>query len=110
MVNIMQENPSLLRRLKLRHEPGRPRLEADQDDLLETIKTVAIFGGAADDKRRSETIRSCRTLDDLHTELNASGFVFSRSATYLRLIPKRANSTEGKRHVTTVPVKLKRPE
>ena len=46
----------------------------------------------------------------LHTELNAARFVISRSAMYLRLLPKRANSIEGKHHVITVPVKLKRPE
>ena len=110
MAEMLSENPSMSHRLKIRNVPGRPRLESDQSDLLETIKTIAIFGGAADDRRRSEAIRSCRTLDDLHSELNAAGFVISRSATYLRLLPKRAISTEGKRHISTVPVKLKRPE
>ena len=69
-----------------------------------------MFKGVAKDGRRSEAIWSCRTLDDLHTELNAAGFVISWSAMYLRLLPKCANSIEGKHHVVTVPVKLKRPE
>lgn len=65
-----------------------------------------MFGGATDDRRRSELIRSCKTLDDLHTALQAQGFTLSRSATYLRLLPRNSFSNEGKRHVTTVPVKL----
>lgn len=32
----------------------------------------------------------------------------SRSTVYLHLLPRRSNTTEGKRHVTTVPVRLKR--
>ena len=110
MNDMIEKNPDLAKKLKIRDAVGRPRLEDDQDNLLQTIKTLAMFGGAAEDRRRSEAIRSCRTLDDLHTELNAAGFVISRSATYLRLLPKRANSIEGKHHVITVPVKLKRPE
>jgi len=38
------------------------------------------------------------------------GMTLSRSATYLRLQPRRSNSKQGKRHVQTVPVKLLRPE
>jgi len=110
MNELLDENPNLAKRLKIRNKAGKPRLETDHPDLLQTIKTLAIFGGAADDRRRSEAIRSCRTLDDLHTELNAAGFLISRSATYLHLLPKRANSIEGKHHVNTVPVRLKRPE
>jgi hypothetical protein len=45
-------------------------------------------------------------LDDLHAALQDHGFAISRAGTYIRLIPRRATSNEGKRHVTTVPVKL----
>ena len=38
------------------------------------------------------------------------GIHLSRSALYLRLLPKRGNTIEAKRHVQTVPVKLLRPE
>ena len=65
---------------------------------------------ATDDRRRTETLRSLTTLDDLHKELTDLGFNLSRSAVYLRLLPKRGDSREGKRHVQTVPVKLLRPE
>lgn len=81
-------------------------LEINQPELLKTIAEIAMFGGAADDRRRSELIRSCKTLHDLHTELQAQDFVISQSATYLRLLPRNSHTNEGKRHVTTVPVKL----
>jgi len=110
MVRIVEENPNVAQKLKLRDTVGHPRLESDQTDLLEVMKSLAVFGGAAEDKRRSEAIRSCRTLDDLHKELKSAGFEISRSATYLRLLPKRGNSIEGKHHVVTLPVRLKRPE
>ena len=77
MSELNEKNPDLAKKLKLRDTPGRPRLKTDQADLLQTIKTLAIFGGAADDRRRSETIRSCCTLDDLHTELNGAGFIIA---------------------------------
>ncbi len=45
-------------------------------------------------------------LSELTNELNKKGFTICRTGTYLRLLPHRSPSTEGKRHVTTVPVKL----
>ena len=35
------------------------------------------------------------------------GYKLSRSALYLRLLPKRQDTIEGKRHVKTVPVKIR---
>ena len=46
---------------------------------------------------------TCRKLVNLR-------FNLSRSATYLRLLPRGSDSREGKRHVQTVNVKLVRPE
>ena len=89
---------------------GRPRIEDEQQGLLETIKDIATYVGAAANKRRSENIRTACTLDDLTSELNSVGYTISRSATYLRLVPHRWNTTEGKRHVSTVPVKLMKAE
>lgn len=85
---------------------GRPRLEEKQPELLKTIVDIAMFGSAAHDRRRADDIRSCRTLTDLHEKLLESGFMLSRSATYLRLLPKNFNLTEGKRHISTTPVRL----
>lgn len=77
---------------------------------MNVISEIAIHGSGADARRRSELVRSCRTLDDLNLELNKIGYNISRSATYLRLMPRRANSKQGMKHVKTVPVKLIRAQ
>lgn len=58
----------------------------------------------------SDVIRCCKTLDALQAELSTQGYTISRSGLYLRLLPKRANTEEDKRHVATVPVKLCKPD
>lgn len=60
-----------------RSQSGRPTLETDQPYLHEVIIQLASAGGAADARRRSETIRTCRTLDDLAVALKAQGFNLS---------------------------------
>ncbi|XP_049301954.1 uncharacterized protein LOC125775414 isoform X2 [Bactrocera dorsalis] len=88
----------------------QPPLVDSQPALLETIINIAIHGSAADERRRTEMIRSCLTLSDLHERLLLMGFKISRSGTYLHLLPRVSNTQEGKRHVRTVPVKLARPQ
>ncbi|KAK3925661.1 Transient receptor potential cation channel subfamily A member 1 [Frankliniella fusca] len=100
---LIRDNPSLKRTLRVHGAPGRPRLEEEQPGILKAITDIAIAGSGADARRRSESIRSVQTLDALHEELEALGYTLSRSATYLRLLPRR-------RHVSTVPVKLSRPQ
>lgn len=51
-----------------------------------------------------------KTLDDLTKSLHSLGYQVSRSALYLRLLPRAQASIEGKRHKTTLPVKLVRPQ
>ena len=51
-------------------------------------------------------LNACKTLDDLHAGLLKKGYVLSRQALYLHLIPRKSDTTEGKRHVWTVPVKI----
>lgn len=104
------KSPDIVSLLKSRSGPGRPRLEEQQPLLLKTIVDLAMFGASAEERRRSEIVRSCRTLNDLHEKLNEHGFQISRSSTYLRLLPRNYTTLEGKRHVVTVPVKLSRPE
>jgi hypothetical protein len=104
-----EESGNLLKTFN-RKVKGRPRLEVDQPGILSTIIDIVDLNSAADDRRRSEMLRTCVTLDDLNTELAHRNIRISRSATYLRLIPNRCNTAEGLRHVETVPVKLLRPE
>ena len=100
---------SELKRLN-RTATGRPSKEIDQPELLSTIVRVVEAFSAPDDRCRCEHLRSVKTLDDLHSELTHLGFNLSRSATYLRLLPRRSDSREEKRHVHTVKLKLVRPE
>ena len=85
---------------------GRPRLESDQDGLLQAIADIAMHSESADNKRRSEAVCACKTLNALHEELKLAGYKLSKSSVYLRLLPRNSSSIEGRRHVTTVPVKL----
>uniref|UniRef100_A0A0B7BG25 C2H2-type domain-containing protein n=1 Tax=Arion vulgaris TaxID=1028688 RepID=A0A0B7BG25_9EUPU len=78
--------------------------------IIYIIVDIALYGSAAHEKRQSDIYRSVRTLDDLTEQLKNEGFQINRSAAYTRLMPKRSLSSEGKRHVTTVPVKLIRAQ
>lgn len=71
---IFQENPDIAKAFKRRSDIGRPKIVQDQPDLLKAIVDVATHGAAADDRRRSECLRSIKTLDDLTAELNSQGF------------------------------------
>lgn len=72
---VLLENPELKKKLKKREVTGRPRLEEDQPELLKAITDIAMYGSAADERRRSESIRSVRTLDQLTEELSRRGFL-----------------------------------
>ena len=109
LAKLCEKNPDLREALKLRGKTGRPTLEVDQPELLKAIVDIALHGSAAHEKRRSDVYRSIRTLDELVEELKKD-FAVSRSAVYTRLLPKRSSSLEGKRHITTVPVKLIRAQ
>jgi hypothetical protein len=67
-------------------------------------------GAGANAKRQSKELRCIRMLSELTNELDKKGFTISRTGTYLRLLPHRSSSTEGKRNVTTVPEKLLRAQ
>ena len=89
-----------------RDAPGRPSIECDQPTLLSEILKIAEIGSACSDRRRDNTIRSVRTLDQLKAALDDMGFKVSRSGLYLKLLPRDSTSIDGKRHTKTVPVKL----
>ena len=108
LTEISLANPEVGQQLAKfnRQEAGRPRIETDQKGLLDAIVSIASYGAAADDRRRTEMLKSCKSLDDLQSELLNNGFHLSRTATYLRLQPRNSVSIQGKKHVKTVPVKL----
>ena len=90
----------------MNESPGQQPLENLWTDLHQAIINLVTVGAGADLPSQTDVLNSCKTLDDLHAALQKEGYVFSRQALYLRLIPRRADSQEGKCHVRTVPVKL----
>ena len=64
------------------------------------IKDKALLGSAA------AVINCCKTLDDLTEKLKYLGYDLSRSSVYLRLLPRRKDSIEGKRHRMVANVKF----
>lgn len=110
IIELCSKNPDAAKSLAPRAGPGRPRLEEEQSELLKTISDLALFGASVEERRRCEIVRTVHTLSELTNKLNELGINISRSATYIRLLPRRANTQEAKRHVVTVPVKLRRPE
>lgn len=107
---LKQDYPEAAKLLKCRDKVGQPRLEENQDGLLQAIADIAMHGASAADRRRSDVLRSCRTLKELTEELKKMGYEISESGTYLRLIPRNATTREGKLHVVTAPVKLCRAQ
>ena len=104
LAKLCETNTDIQTVLSIRNKPGKPRLEVDQPLLLKAIIDIAVRGSAAHEKRQADIYRSIKTLDDLTQQLKNDGFNMSRSGVYIRLLPKRSTSIEGKRHVSTVPV------
>ena len=100
-------NAAKLRKF-MNESPGQQPLENLQPDLHQAIINLVTVGAGADLPSQTDVLNSCKTLDDLHAALQKQGYVFSRQALYLRLIPRRADGQEGKHHVRTVPVKLRK--
>lgn len=68
LLTVCKEHPEYAKKFGLLNKVGRPRIEDDQESILEVISDLAIFGGAVNAKRRTELIRSCKTLDELADE------------------------------------------
>ena len=65
-----------------------------------------MFRAAGQDRRRDYILQSCRAQGELHEQLEEMGLTISRSGTYLRLLPRNSTTSEGQRHITSVPARL----
>lgn len=110
MIEFCSKNPEAAESLTTRTSFGRPRLEEEQPELLKTISDLTMFGASAEERRRCEIVRTVHSLSELTEKLTHLGFNISRSATYILLLPRRADTREAKRHVMAAPVKLSRLE
>lgn len=106
----IEKYPFLCDELKIRNGPGQPRVEDNQPALLKTIIDLAMHGSTSHEKRQCDVYCIIKTLDELTQQLKNEGFMISRSGVDPRLLPRQSSSTEGKRHVITVPVKLIRAQ
>ena len=91
-------------------KPGRRPIEEEQPELHTAILSIVTPDAGADERRRTEVFNAVRTLDELQSALQERGFKLSRSATYYRLIPANVVHRDAKRHVYTVPVRLRKPQ
>ena len=101
--------PSLANTLKVNeygtNSVGRTPFEEVCPNLHADILNIATIGAAASDRRRENLFRSVKTLDQLHKALSDLGYKLGRTAVYMRLLPKSASTSSGKKHVRTVPVR-----
>ena len=109
-MELAAESASNAKRLKqfTHQHAGRPPLENACPELHKALVEIAAAGAGADSRRRTDVLNACNTLDDLRAALLKEGFKLNRQAVYLRLIPTRSDSADGKLHVRTVPVKIRR--
>ena len=107
---MVSESEAAAEKLKsvTRDGPGRPSIKDSFPQLHETIVKIASSLAGADGKRRTDIPKACHTLGDLRAALLKEDYNLSRSALYYRLVPHKSNSTEGKKRVRTVPVKVRR--
>lgn len=110
LLEICDKDDLKKKKLRIQDSVGRPGANELQPGLLEAIVQISMRGASAHERRRADALNSCRTLDDLTEELKMLGFNLSRSGVYLRLIPRNWSTVEGRRHITTVNVKLKRAQ
>ena len=106
----LKDFPGLENTIKMKGSAGRPPLEDVYPSLHADILNIATVGAASSEKRREDLFRSVKSTDQLHSALDDLGYRLSKTALYYRLLPKNSRSSEGKRHVKTVPVRLVRPE
>lgn len=104
---IAEKHPDLMAGITPRDKPGRPSLNEAHPELMQLIENIAKQCGLADARRRSDTIRTIHTVRHLTTAVNAS-IPISKTAVYYRLEPPNPRTLDGRRHVTTVPVRMLR--
>ena len=107
---FLKERHESNKRLKqfTQNRPEKPALKDSYPDLHKIIVAIVTAGAEADSRQRTENLNACLTLDDLRNCLMKDGYELSRSALHLRLLPRRENTIEGKKHIKNVPIKIKR--
>ncbi|CAF0991460.1 unnamed protein product [Didymodactylos carnosus] len=108
--HLCATNPVIAAELTKVYRPavGRPPIEEECPDLLSIIEEIARVGSHPADLRRADQMRPCLTLDDLRDKIKQRGYDIKRSSLYYRLMPRGSTGQDGKRHVRSVPVRLRK--
>ena len=98
--------------LIIQDKPGRPNVEKYYPHFSCILMDIVNEYCATDPKRRSNMLIYCDTLPQFLEKVKAAGFDVVASTLYYRLLPRRANTIEGRRHVATrtIPVQLFKPK
>ncbi|CAF0847934.1 unnamed protein product [Adineta steineri] len=108
--SICAADPEVAAELMRLYQPTTLRVQIDNicPDLLQTMEEIARIGGATDSNPRVLTITPCSSLDELRSKIKERGFEIRRSSTFYRFIPSGIFTEDGKRHVNSVPVRLRK--
>ncbi|CAF0874627.1 unnamed protein product [Rotaria sordida] len=83
----------------------RMQFENDCPNLIQIIAEIACIGGVSDDSNKGKKRLSLESLQDA---IKVRGYEIRKSSLYYRLMPQRALGQDGKKHVLTVPVRLRK--
>ncbi|CAF3854357.1 unnamed protein product [Rotaria sordida] len=108
--SICDADPEVAATLLKLYRPTTLRVQIDNicPDLIQTIEEIARIGGAADSNPRLINTLPCESLDELRTKIKERGFEIRRSSNFYRLIPYGMFTDDGKRHVNTKAVRLRK--
>ncbi|CAF3047913.1 unnamed protein product [Rotaria sp. Silwood2] len=108
--SICDADPEVAAALLKLYRPTTLRVQIDNvcPDLIQTIEEIARIGGAADANPRLVNIQPCVSLDELRGKIKERGFEIRRSSNFYRLIPSGTFTEDGKRHVNSKAVRLRK--
>ncbi|CAF2717357.1 unnamed protein product [Rotaria sp. Silwood2] len=105
---LCASNPQVAVELSKAFRPAatatRIQFESDCPNLVQIIAEIACIGGVSDDNKGKRRL----SLDSLKDAIKERGYEIRKSSLYYRLMPQRALSQDGKKHVLTVPVRLRK--
>ena len=107
---ICANDPEVAAELMKSYKPATLRVQIDNicPDLLQTLEDIARVAGAIDKNPRLINVQPCSSLDELRSKIKERRFEIRRSSTYYRLIPSGMFADDGKRHIHTGPVRLRK--
>ncbi|CAF1070651.1 unnamed protein product [Rotaria sp. Silwood1] len=110
IASICDADPEVAATLLKLYKPATLRVQIDNvcPDLIQTIEEIARIGGAADSNPRLVNISPCGSLDELRIKIKERGFEIRRSSNFYRLIPSGTFTDDGKKHINSKAVRLRK--